>query len=116
MLDLTEFGLEQVGRGEAAIGAPALSHAEQFRFGREVVEAVQAPDGALEGEIARRKCIRTVERDQQESVHCPGTNTRDGGELRLDLCVGALRQCVVVELTVDKLLSKGSHRLDLAIR
>jgi len=44
VLELSEFGIKQIRRGEAAIRSPALGHAQQLRFARKVVEAIKALD------------------------------------------------------------------------
>ena len=42
--ELSEFGIKQIGRGEAAIRPPALGYAQQLRFAGKVVEAIKALD------------------------------------------------------------------------
>ena len=82
-----EGGRKQVAGRKAAVGPPLLGDGEDLLFAGTVVEFIGGLDGLTERKIARQDDVFSLERNNERTLHGPGTYPRNCGELCLEIVV-----------------------------
>ena len=92
-----EGGREHVAGREAAVGPPLLRDVQHLLLGWEVVELIRVPDGLAEGQVAGQHNVFSAKRDDERTLHCPGTYPRNRSELGHEFVVGQVAQDIRVQ-------------------
>src|SRR6185312_6418104 len=108
-----EGGGEQVAGSQAAVGPPLVGGIQNLLLAGEVVEVVGGPDGLAQRQVAGQDDVFPAERDDHGTLHGPGADPGNGGELVQQLVVGQAAEHVLVQPAVRQASGEVAQGGDL---